>query len=101
MIFSVTTLIYLGCKTIANMVRGKTPREIRGTFNITDDHDPETKARLRRMELEVLKPLDLSKRKEDGRPHELPKKGKKKGCPCGINPPPPPESESEESEESN
>jgi S-phase kinase-associated protein 1 len=34
-------LLDLCCKTVANMVKGKTPDEIRKTFNITQDFTPE------------------------------------------------------------
>jgi S-phase kinase-associated protein 1 len=34
-------LLDLCCKTIANMIKGKTPEEIRKTFNIKNDFTPE------------------------------------------------------------
>ena len=30
-------LLDTGCKTVANMIKGKSPEEIRKTFNITND----------------------------------------------------------------
>lgn len=34
-------LLDVTCKTVANMIKGKTPEEIRKTFNITDEFTPE------------------------------------------------------------
>merc|ERR1712065_96600 len=34
------TLFDLTCKTVANMIKGKTPEEIRKTFNIKNDFTP-------------------------------------------------------------
>ena len=31
----------VGCKTVANMIKGKTPEQIRQTFNIVNDFTPE------------------------------------------------------------
>ncbi|KAH8742893.1 Skp1 family, dimerization domain-containing protein [Diaporthe sp. PMI_573] len=36
----IKALLDLGCKTVANMIKGKTPEEIRRTFNITKDFTP-------------------------------------------------------------
>ncbi|KAK2011072.1 Skp1 family protein [Colletotrichum eremochloae] len=33
-------LLDVGCKTVANMIKGKSPEEIRKTFNITNDFTP-------------------------------------------------------------
>ncbi|KAJ1939234.1 hypothetical protein FBU59_004193 [Linderina macrospora] len=41
-------LLDLGCKTVANMIRGKTPEEIRKAFNIVDDFTPEEKEQIRK-----------------------------------------------------
>ena len=35
------------CKTVANMIKGKTPEEIRKTFNIKNDFSPEEEAQVR------------------------------------------------------
>ena len=41
-------LLDCGCKTVANMIKGKTPDEIRKTFNIVKDFTPEEEAQIRR-----------------------------------------------------
>lgn len=43
----IKALLDLGCKTVANMIKGKTPEEIRMTFNITNDFTPEEEDRVR------------------------------------------------------
>lgn len=40
-------LLELTCKTVANMIRGKTPDEIRKTFNIKGEFTPEEEKRIR------------------------------------------------------
>mmetsp|Transcript_16986 Transcript_16986/g.37127 ORF Transcript_16986/g.37127 Transcript_16986/m.37127 type:complete len:187 (-) Transcript_16986:62-622(-) len=40
-------LLDLTCATVASMIKGKTPDEIRATFNITNDFSPEEEARVR------------------------------------------------------
>lgn len=41
-------LLDLTCKTVANMIKGKTPEEIRKTFNIINDFTPEEEEQVRR-----------------------------------------------------
>ena len=41
-------LLNIGCKTVANMIKGKTPEEIRRTFNIKNDFTPEEEEQIRR-----------------------------------------------------
>ncbi|KAH8682919.1 putative E3 ubiquitin ligase complex SCF subunit sconC [Tricladium varicosporioides] len=41
-------LLDVGCKTVANMIKGKSPEEIRKTFNITNDFTPEEEEQIRR-----------------------------------------------------
>ncbi len=41
-------LLDLACKTIANLVKGKTPDEIRKTFNIKNDFTPEEEAQVKK-----------------------------------------------------
>lgn len=41
-------LLDVGCKTVANMIKGKSPEEIRKTFNITNDFSPEEEEQIRR-----------------------------------------------------
>lgn len=38
----------VGCKTVANMIKGKQPEEIRKLFNITNDFTPEEEEQIRR-----------------------------------------------------
>jgi S-phase kinase-associated protein 1 len=41
-------LLDLTCLTVANMIKGKTPDEIRQTFNIENDFTPEEEEECRR-----------------------------------------------------
>lgn len=40
-------LLDLTCATVASMIKGKTPEEIRTTFNISNDFSPEEEAQVR------------------------------------------------------
>ncbi|KAI9223987.1 putative E3 ubiquitin ligase complex SCF subunit sconC [Blastocladiella britannica] len=44
----IKALLDLGCKTVANMIKGKTTEEIRKTFNIQNDFTPEEEEQIRR-----------------------------------------------------
>ncbi|KAI8826935.1 Skp1 family, dimerization domain-containing protein [Fimicolochytrium jonesii] len=41
-------LLDLGCKTVANMIKGKSVEEIRKTFNIQNDFTPEEEEQIRK-----------------------------------------------------
>jgi S-phase kinase-associated protein 1 len=41
-------LLDLTCKTVANMIKGKSPEEIRKTFNIKNDFTPEEEEQIRK-----------------------------------------------------
>jgi len=41
-------LLDVGCKTVANMIKGKSPEEIRKTFNIQNDFTPEEEEQIKR-----------------------------------------------------
>ncbi|EPY49374.1 SCF ubiquitin ligase complex subunit Skp1 [Schizosaccharomyces cryophilus OY26] len=41
-------LLDTGCKTVANMIRGKSPEDIRKTFNIPNDFTPEEEEQIRK-----------------------------------------------------
>ena len=41
-------LLDFTCKTVANMIKGKTPEEIRKTFNIKNDFTPSEEEQVRK-----------------------------------------------------
>lgn len=41
-------LLNIGCKTVANMIKGKSVEEIRKTFNIVNDFTPEEEAQIKK-----------------------------------------------------
>lgn len=45
---NIRPLLDAGCKTVAEMIRNKTPEELRRTFNIVNDFLPEEEAAIRR-----------------------------------------------------
>ena len=45
---STSSLCSTSCMTVANMIKGKTPEEIRKTFNIKNDSTPEEEEEVRR-----------------------------------------------------
>lgn len=44
----IKSLLNVTCKTVANMIKGKTPEEIRKTFNIVGDFTPEEEEQVRK-----------------------------------------------------
>ncbi|KAI8854037.1 Skp1 family, dimerization domain-containing protein [Chytridium lagenaria] len=44
----IKSLLDLGCKTVANMIKGKTAEQIREMFNIENDFTPEEEEQIRR-----------------------------------------------------
>jgi len=44
----IKSLLDLTCKTVANMIKGKTPEQIRQTFNIKNDFTPEEEDAVRK-----------------------------------------------------
>ncbi|GAC94793.1 ubiquitin ligase complex [Pseudozyma hubeiensis SY62] len=46
-------LLDVGCKTVANMIKGKTPEEIRKLFNIQNDFSAEEEAQIRKENVSV------------------------------------------------
>ncbi|KAK9666781.1 hypothetical protein RND81_14G210800 [Saponaria officinalis] len=44
----IKSLLDLTCQTVANMIKGKTPEEIRKTFNIVNDYTPEEEEEVRK-----------------------------------------------------
>lgn len=53
---NIKPLLTVGCRTVAGMIRGKTPDEIRATFNIVNDFSPEEEEENKR---EADFPIDL------------------------------------------
>ncbi|KAF8377796.1 hypothetical protein HHK36_031181 [Tetracentron sinense] len=45
---NIQSLLELTCQTVADMIKGKTPEEIRKTFNIKNDFTPEEEEEVRR-----------------------------------------------------
>ncbi|KAL5556440.1 hypothetical protein UlMin_038676 [Ulmus minor] len=45
---NIKSLLDLTCQTVADMIEGKTPEEIRKTFNIKNDFTPEEEDKVRR-----------------------------------------------------
>lgn len=45
---NIKPLLNAGCKIVAEMIRGKSPEDIRKTFNIVNDFTPEEEAAIRR-----------------------------------------------------
>ncbi len=45
---AIKSLLDLTCKTVASMIKGKTPEEIRKTFNIKTDFTPEEEEQVRK-----------------------------------------------------
>ncbi|KAL3130526.1 SKP1-like protein 1A [Trebouxia sp. C0009 RCD-2024] len=45
---NIKSLLDLTCLTVANMIKGKTPEEIRKTFNIVNDFTPEEEEEVRK-----------------------------------------------------
>ncbi|KAL4303655.1 hypothetical protein GQ457_10G024000 [Hibiscus cannabinus] len=45
---NIKSLLELTCQTVADMIKGKTPEEIRKTFNIMNDFTPEEEEEVRR-----------------------------------------------------
>ncbi|PIA55345.1 hypothetical protein AQUCO_00800237v1 [Aquilegia coerulea] len=45
---NIKSLLELTCQTVADMIKGKTPEEIRKTFNIKNDFTPEEEEEVRR-----------------------------------------------------
>ncbi|CAE6478614.1 unnamed protein product [Rhizoctonia solani] len=44
----IPSLLDVGCKTVANQIKGKTPEEVRKHFNIVSDFTPEEEAQIKK-----------------------------------------------------
>ncbi|GJZ40644.1 SKP1-like protein 1A [Tanacetum coccineum] len=51
---NIMSLLDLTCQTVADMIKGKTPEEIRKTFNIKNDFTPEEEEEIRRENARVF-----------------------------------------------
>ena len=47
-------LLFLMCAKVASLMRGKTPEEIRRTFNIRSDYTPEEEEQVRKEHKDLL-----------------------------------------------
>jgi len=45
---NIKPLLDIGCQTVANVIKGRLPEEIRKTFNITNDLTPEKEEQIQR-----------------------------------------------------
>lgn len=45
---NIASLIDLACGAVANLIKGKTPEQIRDTFHLTNDYTPEEEEQIRR-----------------------------------------------------
>ncbi|KAJ3556416.1 hypothetical protein NP233_g11983 [Leucocoprinus birnbaumii] len=57
----IKSLLDVGCKTVANMIKGKTPEEIRKLFNIVNDFTPEEEAQIKKENVMSARAVRLRK----------------------------------------